>query len=418
MAAKETTAYETTTTDYTTSTTTIADSGPVAVNECANGMHKCNANAVCTDTFQAYTCSCKAGFTGNGFACSDVNECQISSPCPADSDCTNTVGAYLCTCKTGFQGAAGACQDENECVNGRHTCESASLCTNTIGSFKCACDIGFEDSGNGCVDINECAKQSCHPDATCTNLVGSYECACKDGFKGNGMLCMNIDECATGAHTCAASEKCEDTKGSFNCVGVKCPPIGTFDLALLLDTNVDIGDAGLSATKAFAKEMINSFEVGASSAKITVAGYSGEKVAPSVFLLDSATSPKPTLLSKVDSINFSGRDLRIERALAFLVNFSFLEAMGRRPDKPGIAILTASKKTYSASALDAVVRRIRTDKSTRYITIGVGEASKTEMASVSGNPQYVFEIASYDELPSLMPKIMDLICEIDAEFNQ
>ena len=83
--------------------------------------------------------------------------------------------------------------------------------------------------------------------------------------------------------------------------------------------------------------------------------------------------------------------------------------------------------------MDAVVRRIRTDKTTRYITIGVGEASKTEMASVSGNPQvnsslyepkmtdflkYVFNIDSYDELPSLMPKIMDLICEIDAEYNQ
>ena len=49
---------------------------------------------------------------------------------------------------------------------------------------------------------------------------------------------------------------------------VKCPPIGTFDLALLLDTNVDIGDAGLAATKSFAKEMIDSFEVGASSAKV------------------------------------------------------------------------------------------------------------------------------------------------------
>jgi hypothetical protein len=51
---------------------------------------------------------------------------------------------------------------------------------------------------------------------------------------------------------------------------VKCPPIGTFDLALLLDTNVDIGDAGLAATKSFAKEMIDSFEVGASSAKVKI----------------------------------------------------------------------------------------------------------------------------------------------------
>jgi len=42
-----------------------------------------------------------------------------------------------------------------------------------------------------------------------------------------------------------------------------------------------------------------------------------------------------------------GRDLRIERALAFLINFSFLEAMGRRRDKPGIAILTAGTSESS-----------------------------------------------------------------------
>ena len=36
-----------------------------------------------------------------------------------------------------------------------------------------------------------------------------------------------------------------------------------------------------------------------------------------------------------------GNGLRIERSLAFLVNFSFLEAMGRRKANPGIAILTA-----------------------------------------------------------------------------
>ena len=35
--------------------------------------------------------------------------------------------------------------------------------------------------------------------------------------------------------------------------------------------------------------------------------------------------------------------MRIERSLAFLVNFSFLDAMGRRPNNPGIAILTAGK---------------------------------------------------------------------------
>lgn len=39
-------------------------------NECASDIsNTCNIDAICSDTEGSFTCSCKAGFTGNGITC-------------------------------------------------------------------------------------------------------------------------------------------------------------------------------------------------------------------------------------------------------------------------------------------------------------------------------------------------------------
>ncbi|CAG5088655.1 Oidioi.mRNA.OKI2018_I69.PAR.g11917.t1.cds [Oikopleura dioica] len=45
------------------------------VDECADNTHTCDANAACTDTQEAYTCTCNAGYDGPGFICYQVDEC-------------------------------------------------------------------------------------------------------------------------------------------------------------------------------------------------------------------------------------------------------------------------------------------------------------------------------------------------------
>ena len=40
------------------------------IDECQNGEHLCDLNASCINTEGNYTCSCLAGYTGNGFTCS------------------------------------------------------------------------------------------------------------------------------------------------------------------------------------------------------------------------------------------------------------------------------------------------------------------------------------------------------------
>jgi hypothetical protein len=58
-------------------------SPPPDIDECdakSNNPHKCDANAVCTNTHGNYTCACRAGdgFTGDGFTCADTRAPTIT----------------------------------------------------------------------------------------------------------------------------------------------------------------------------------------------------------------------------------------------------------------------------------------------------------------------------------------------------
>lgn len=42
---------------------------PGPVNECVTGSHQCHKHAECMDTENNYHCTCKAGYTGDGYNC-------------------------------------------------------------------------------------------------------------------------------------------------------------------------------------------------------------------------------------------------------------------------------------------------------------------------------------------------------------
>ena len=39
------------------------------INECKEGTHNCNSNAVCNNTKGSYNCTCKPGYEGDGNDC-------------------------------------------------------------------------------------------------------------------------------------------------------------------------------------------------------------------------------------------------------------------------------------------------------------------------------------------------------------
>lgn len=72
---------------------------------CGAGLAVCAPEATCANTADSYTCTCNAGFTGDGKTCSDIDECMAAqSPCDVHATCTNTVGSYTCACDADYGG--------------------------------------------------------------------------------------------------------------------------------------------------------------------------------------------------------------------------------------------------------------------------------------------------------------------------
>jgi hypothetical protein len=224
------------------------DSGPVLVNECAAATSPCSANATCTDSPTSFSCVCKAGFTGDGVTCADIDECATNNGgCAADALCSNMPGARACACKTGFSGDGLTCEDINECATNNGGCDILATCTNSAGSFTCGnCPAGYSGGGSsGCMDINECTTNAanCSANAACTNGAGNFSCACNAGFTGNGVSCnacavcgagtfqsaactatteTACGNCAAGCATCSDATTCNSCAAGFYLVGSSC----------------------------------------------------------------------------------------------------------------------------------------------------------------------------------------------------
>ncbi|XP_057643851.1 nidogen-1 [Chionomys nivalis] len=84
------------------------------INYCETGLHNCDIPQRAQCIYMggsSYTCSCLPGFSGDGRACQDVDECQLNR-CHPDAVCYNTPGSFTCQCKPGYQG------DGFQCVPG------------------------------------------------------------------------------------------------------------------------------------------------------------------------------------------------------------------------------------------------------------------------------------------------------------
>uniref|UniRef100_UPI00358F765B transmembrane cell adhesion receptor mua-3-like isoform X8 n=1 Tax=Myxine glutinosa TaxID=7769 RepID=UPI00358F765B len=182
------------------------------VNEC-DGL-VCDSNAECRNTVGSYSCICQAGYFGNGYNCTDNNECSSRTICHPNATCLNTAGSYICTCSSGYTGDGHTCTPSGSC--GGESCNSNAYCI----SGGCVCRVGWTGDGLICSDNNECSTPTtCHPNATCLNTAGSYICTCSSGYTGDGHNCTDLDECSSNNGGC--SHTCLNTAGSFEC---SCPP--------------------------------------------------------------------------------------------------------------------------------------------------------------------------------------------------
>ncbi|XP_077131187.1 uromodulin-like [Ranitomeya variabilis] len=159
--------------------------GFTAVNiSSAENCSKCHPNATCEEYFDYVQCNCKDGFIGDGFTCSDIDECAYSwSNNCSYGICQNTFGSYICVCASGFNySSMGYCVDIDECASPElNRCNSSASCINYYGSYSCVCPYGYFGDGFHC-EVDECKNGVCGLGTECIKSLGSYHCSdpCSD----------------------------------------------------------------------------------------------------------------------------------------------------------------------------------------------------------------------------------------------
>ncbi|TSK72014.1 Thrombospondin-4-B [Bagarius yarrelli] len=183
-------------------------SGTVVKQQCAPGV--CFRSDMCIETENGVECGpCPDGYTGDGYSCDDVDECQFN-PCFPGVKCVNTAPGFRCeACPSGYTGqpveGVGAafaqthkqvCDDIDECSGPNNGgCTANSICQNSMGSYHCGgCKTGFTgDQVKGCKPEKSCGNRlqnPCDPNAQCIEeRDGTITCQCGIGWAGNGYLC-------------------------------------------------------------------------------------------------------------------------------------------------------------------------------------------------------------------------------------
>jgi len=134
-----------------------------------------------------HTLGAKHGYTWNDVPCNncfnftcftDLDECSTHTHnCDVNADCINTVGSYSCTCKAGYSGDGQTCTDVDECSSNSHSCDVNAVCSNTRGSHTCTCKAGYSGDGRSCSAV-ECTSYSSltNGDRKTTYIIKSRQC--------------------------------------------------------------------------------------------------------------------------------------------------------------------------------------------------------------------------------------------------
>ncbi|XP_053576998.1 stabilin-1 [Bombina bombina] len=180
--------------------------------QCEKGWsgHTCDRdikNDLCNDTCDIYancivdaknstTCTCIAGFSGNGTHCSEIHTCTVNrGGCSQYATCKRvSAGLRTCTCMVNYTGDGIICNEIDACLENNGGCDRFAECIKTgPNKVACNCRTGYEGDGkNLCNPINLCYKNKaeCSPFASCSyEGPGEFTCKCKSDYVGDGRKC-------------------------------------------------------------------------------------------------------------------------------------------------------------------------------------------------------------------------------------
>ena len=188
---------------------------PLDLDECTTGSHSCDVNSVCQNTVGSYTCSCNAGYTGDGKPCNGILDNNWGKPRPHESPRFVQKDAVSVSGFTSFVWRPMPIRVKIKNVALKNIwfvwkkvqfLRSVKLTFDTVTYFVGQKKERLHRPATRCklsgrynltkiplshADIDECStnSHSCDANAVCNNTVGLYVCACKAGYTGDGRTC-------------------------------------------------------------------------------------------------------------------------------------------------------------------------------------------------------------------------------------
>ncbi|KFD55583.1 hypothetical protein M513_03635 [Trichuris suis] len=149
---------------------------------CSHDASICDYHAECKKFGNISVCICNEGFEGTGLICkatSSKNLPKTTLGYEADAKCASLLcgtnaeckldldNKPVCRCLRGFSGNGFTCQDINECQTKIHKCHWLATCENTIGSYRCICPTGYNGDGKSGCFSSSVLNNSSFIDAQC-----------------------------------------------------------------------------------------------------------------------------------------------------------------------------------------------------------------------------------------------------------
>lgn len=178
------------------------------------------------------------------------------------------------------------------------------------------------------------------------------------------------------------------------------------DLVFLIDGSASISQNDFEVSKAFMKDVVDSFTIAENRVRIGVAQYS-EDPQKEFFLNEHNSSSK--MKDRIDKIAQLNQNTYTGKGLKFVKQF-FDPTNGSRKKQNVPQYLIVMTDGESHDTVDQEAAELRSNGITIF-SIGIGLKNSFELIQIAGNPQNVFMVENYNVLDSIKRQIVSQVCK-------
>ncbi|XP_051936932.1 fibrillin-1 isoform X2 [Hippocampus zosterae] len=190
----------------------------------------CHKDATCFSTKQNFTCTCKPGFFGDGFNCTDIDECAEMSTCPnAKFECKNKPGSVDCFCRYQNAQDSDGCGDSANPPGSNVFSVSMDWRSNRADGLEQLINIlslGFQNKFYNASEKDPGQSSGLHPVEYRINVssdtphwyIRDYLARVSSNYDISNVDVDDLDECKAKVAMCVPPALCINTYGGYRCV--------------------------------------------------------------------------------------------------------------------------------------------------------------------------------------------------------